>query len=423
MVTAKSYLSTQEGSRSASNLDVYQIRNDFPILKRRVHGKPLVYLDNAASNQKPQAVIDAIEKVYTGFYSNIHRGVHTLSQECTLAYEEARGKVQRFLNAAHSQEIIFVRNATEGINLVASSYGRTNLTQGDEIILSAMEHHANIVPWQILCQQTGAVLRVVPMTDEGELRLDEYRKLLNDKTRFVSITHISNALGTINPVRDIIAAAHERGVPVLIDGAQSAPHCSIDVQELDCDFFVFSGHKLYGPSGAGVLYGKSDLLNSMPPYQSGGDMIRYVSFEKTLYNDLPYKFEAGTPPIAEAIGLGAAIDYVTSIGMDSIAAYEHELLDYATQAMAEIPEIRFIGTAKEKTAVISFLVGDIHPHDVGTILDQQGVAIRTGHHCAQPIMDRFGIPATARASFAFYNTREEIDVLIAGIQKVIEVFA
>ncbi|MBN2330010.1 MAG: cysteine desulfurase [Candidatus Omnitrophica bacterium] len=403
-------------------MDAYKLRDDFPILKRWVHGKPLVYLDNAASSQKPQAVIDAIEKVYTDSYSNIHRGVHALSQECTSAYEEAREKVQNFLNAAHSKEIIFVRNATEAINLVVSSYGRTNLSRGDEIVISAMEHHANIVPWQILCQQTGAVLRVAPMTDEGELQLDEYKKLLNDKTRFVSIVHISNALGTINPIRDIIAAAHDRGVPVLIDGAQSAPHTSIDVQELDCDFFVFSGHKLYGPSGIGVLYGKTEFLDSMPPYQGGGDMISYVSFEKTLYNDLPYKFEAGTPHIAGAIGLGAAIDYLTSIGLDSIAAYEQELLEYATRALAEIPEVRIIGAAKEKAAVISFLIGDIHPHDVGTILDQQGVAIRTGHHCAQPIMDRFGIPATARASLAFYNTREEIDALIAGIKKVIEVF-
>lgn len=408
---------------TAPSLDIDKIRDDFPVLKRQVHGKPLVYLDNAASNQKPQAVIDALGNVYSSHYSNIHRGVHLLSQESTNAYEEARVKVQHLLNAAHSKEIIFVRNATEGINLVASSFGRKFLREGDEIIISAMEHHANIVPWQLLCEQTGSILRVIPMTDAGELILDEYKKLLNDKTRFVSVVHISNALGTVNPVREIIRLAHDRGVPVLIDGAQSAPHFPIDVQELDCDFFVFSGHKLYGPTGIGVLYGKAELLDSMPPYQGGGDMISYVSFEKTLYNDLPYKFEAGTPHIAGAIGLGAAIDYLNGIGLDAIAAYERELLAYATEVLRGIPEVRIIGTARNKAAVISFLVGDIHPHDIGTILDREGIAIRTGHHCAQPVMDRLNIPATARASFAFYNTHEEVDALAQGIKKVIEVFA
>lgn len=415
--------STKDWDVTASTFDVYKIREDFPVLKRWVHGKPLVYLDNAASNQKPQAVIDALDQVYSNYYSNIHRGVHLLSQESTNAYEEARGKVQNLLNAAHSKEIIFVRNATEAINLVASSYGRKFLREGDEIIISAMEHHANIVPWQLLCEQTGSILRVIPMTDEGELLLDEYKKLLNDKTRFVSVVHISNALGTINPIREIIRLAHDRGVPVLIDGAQSTPHLPIDVRELDCDFFVFSGHKLYGPTGVGVLYGKAELLDSMPPYQGGGDMISYVSFEKTLYNDLPYKFEAGTPHIAGAIGLGAAIDYLTGIGLDAIAAYEHELLAYATEVLHEIPEVRIIGTAREKAAVISFLLGDIHPHDIGTILDREGIAVRTGHHCAQPVMDRLHIPATARASFAFYNTREEVDALARGIKKTIEVFS
>ncbi len=403
--------------------DISKIRQDFPILSRTVHGKPLVYLDNAASNQKPRAVIDAITSVYSDYYSNIHRGVHLLSQECTTAYEEARQTAQKFINAADSKEIIFVRNATEGINLVASSYGRSKINKGDEIIISAMEHHANIVPWQMLCEQTGAVLRVIPMTDEGELVFDKYQKLLNDKTALVAVVHVSNALGTINPIEDIIRLAHSRGVPVLIDGAQSAPHQKIDVQALDCDFFVFSGHKIYGPTGTGVLYGKSEYLNSMPPYQGGGDMISYVSFEKTLYNDLPYKFEAGTPNIAGSIGMAAAIDYLNSIGLEAIAQYEHDLLDYATQVLSDIPEVQIIGTAQDKASVISFLIEDIHPHDIGTILDKYGIAVRTGHHCAQPVMDRLGIPATARASLAFYNTKEEIDALGHGIKKVIEVFS
>jgi cysteine desulfurase / selenocysteine lyase len=402
--------------------DISKIREDFPILSRTVHGKPLVYLDNAASNQKPRAVIDAISGVYSDYYSNIHRGVHLLSQECTNAYEKARQTAQKFINAPSSKEIIFVRNATEGINLVASSYGRSKINKGDEIIISAMEHHANIVPWQILCEQTGAVLRVIPMTDEGELIFDQYQKLLNDKTALVAVVHVSNALGTINPVKDIIRLAHNRGVPVLIDGAQSAPHQKIDVQALDCDFFVFSGHKIYGPTGTGVLYGKSEYLEAMPPYQGGGDMISYVSFEKTLYNDLPYKFEAGTPNIAGGIGMAAAIDYLNSIGLEAIAQYEHDLLIYATQVLSDIPEVQIIGTAQDKASVISFLLEDIHPHDIGTILDKHGIAVRTGHHCAQPVMDRLGIPATARASLAFYNTKEEVDALAHGIQKVIEVF-
>ena len=422
MISLGEHLSTQDRDTLTESLDIDRVREDFPILKRWVHGKPLVFLDNAASNQKPQIVIDALSGVYSNYYANIHRGVHLLSQECTHAYEEARGKVQRFLHAPQNKEIIFVRNATEGINLVASSYGRKFLHAGDEIIISALEHHANIVPWQLLCEQTGSILRVIPMTDDGELLLEEYKKLLNDNTRFVSVGHISNALGTVNPIRNIIRMAHDRGIPILIDGAQSAPHVPIDVQELDCDFFVFSGHKLYGPTGIGILYGKAEILDTMPPYQGGGDMISYVSFEKTLYNDLPYKFEAGTPHIAGAVGLGVAIDYLQSLNLTAIAAHEQDLLTYATEVMREIPEVRIIGNAKEKAAVMSFLVGDIHPHDIGTILDREGIAIRTGHHCAQPVMDRLKIPATARASFALYNTREEIDILIQGIKKVIEVF-
>lgn len=422
MVCATAAVSTPNWSVDKAAFPVEKIRGDFPILKRWVHGKPLVFLDNAASNQKPQAAIDAMEDVYSNYYANIHRGVHLLSQECTNAYEGAREKAQRFLNASSTKEIVFVRNATEGINLVASSYGRKFLREGDEIVISALEHHANIVPWQLLCEQTGSVLRVIPMTDEGELILDEYKKLLNDRTRFVSVVHVSNALGTVNPVCEIVRLAHDRGVPVLIDAAQSAPHTPIDVRELDCDFLVFSGHKVYGPTGIGVLYGKEEYLEVMPPYQGGGDMISYVSFEKTLYNDLPYKFEAGTPHIAGAIGLGAAIDYLTGIGLETISAYERELLNYATQAMSAIPEVRIVGTAREKAAVISFLIGEIHPHDIGTILDREGIAIRTGHHCAQPVMDRLNIPATARASLALYNTREDIDALIRGIGKVIEVF-
>ncbi|HXG91161.1 MAG TPA: cysteine desulfurase [Blastocatellia bacterium] len=404
------------------SFDVSRIREDFPILKQLVHGKPLVYLDNAATSQKPQAVIDAMLRYYTQDNSNIHRGVHTLSERATAQYEEARAKAQRLINAADSREIIFTRGATEAINLVASACGRERVGGGDEVLITAMEHHSNIVPWQMLCEERGASLRVAPINDDGELLIDEFEKLLNERTRFVSVAHISNALGTINPVRRIIEMARSRNIPVLIDGAQAAPHLKIDVQELDCDFYAFSGHKIYGPTGIGVLYGKAHLLEAMRPYQGGGDMIASVSFEKTVYNTIPYKFEAGTPNIAGTIGLGAAIDYVNQVGLDNIAAYEHELLEYGTKALSEIPGVRLIGTAKEKASVLSFVIEGVHPHDVGTILDREGVAIRTGHHCAQPVMERFGVPATSRASLAFYNTREEIDALVAGICKVKEVF-
>jgi cysteine desulfurase/selenocysteine lyase len=387
-----------------------------------VYGKPLVYLDNAATSQKPSAVIDAMTRYYSTDNSNIHRGVHLLSERATQAYEEARVKVQRFINAAQSKEIIFTRGTTEAINLVANSYGRANVQAGDEVLITAMEHHSNIVPWQILCEEKGARLRVAPINDDGELILEEFEKLLNDRTKLVSVVHVSNALGTINPVRGIVEIAHRHNVPVMIDGAQAAPHMTLDVQELDCDFYAFSGHKVYGPTGIGVLYGKASLLDAMPPYQGGGDMIATVTFEKTTYNTLPYKFEAGTPNIAGTIGLGAAIDYVNQIGLDRIARYEHELLSYGTEALSQIPGLRLIGTAKEKAGVLSFVLEGVHPHDVGTILDREGIAIRTGHHCAMPVMERFGIPATARASLAFCNTREEIDALVAGIGKVKEVF-
>jgi cysteine desulfurase/selenocysteine lyase len=404
-------------------LDVSRIRRDFPILAQRVHGKPLVYLDNAATSQKPQSVLDALTRYYTTENSNVHRGIHYLSEQATADYEDARSKVKGLLNASDDREIVFVRGATEGINLVAGSYGRSNVGQGDEVIISAMEHHSNIVPWQILCQERGAYLRVVPMNDDGDLLVDEYERLLGPRTKLVSIVHVSNSLGTINPVRRIIEMAHSRGVPVLVDGAQSAPHMNVDVQELDCDFFVFSGHKLYGPTGIGALYGKAGLLEAMPPYQSGGDMIKSVTFEKTTYNSLPYKFEAGTPNIGGAIGLGAAIDYITDIGMDRMSAYEHDLLKYGTERLSTISGLQLIGTAREKADILSFVLRDIHPHDIGTILDNEGIAIRTGHHCTQPVMDHFGIPATARASLAFYNTREDIDALVKGIDKVIEVFS
>jgi cysteine desulfurase/selenocysteine lyase len=407
---------------AVAGFDVSKARKDFPILRQKIHGKPLVYLDNAASAQKPQAVIDAISRFYSEDYSNIHRAVHQLSERSTRAYEEGRVKVQRFIHAAAAREIIFVRGTTEGINLVAQSYGRTHIGSGDEIIISALEHHSNIVPWQILCEQTGAVLRVIPINDSGEVQLDEFERLLNSRTRLVAIAHISNALGTIVPVRKIIALAHRRDVPVLVDGAQAAPHMKIDVQELDCDFYLFSGHKLYGPTGIGVLYGKANLLEEMPPYQGGGDMISSVTFEKTTYNSLPYKFEAGTPNIEGVVGLAAAIDYLNDLGLDSIGAYEGELLAYGTKRLAQVEGLRIIGTAREKAAVLSFVLEGVHPHDVGTVLDAEGIAVRTGHHCAQPVMERFGIPATTRASLAFYNKREEIDALVEGIEKVKEMF-
>jgi cysteine desulfurase/selenocysteine lyase len=396
-------------------------RFHFPLLRREVNGKPLVYLDNAATSQKPQVVIDAIMKYYHEENSNIHRGVHYLSTKATEAYEQARVKVQQFINARSIQEIIYVRGTTEGINLVAATYGRKNVREGDEVLISAMEHHSNIVPWQMLCEEKKAKLRVIPMNDAGELLLDEYEKLLTARTKIVGLAHISNALGTINPIRTMVELAHRRGIPVLVDGAQAVPHMKVDVQELDCDFYTFSSHKMFGPTGVGILYGKKELLEAMPPYQGGGDMIKSVTFEKTIYNDLPYKFEAGTPSIAGGIGLGAAIDYMKRMDMQAVAAYEKELLTYATKKLSAIAGLRIIGTAKEKASVISFVLEGIHPHDIGTILDLEGVAIRTGHHCAQPVMRRFGIPATARASFAFYNTKEEVDVLVSAIEKVKEV--
>jgi cysteine desulfurase / selenocysteine lyase len=415
-------LLASEKTTKTLDFDVDTIRKDFPILNQLVHGKPLVYLDNAATSQKPAAVIEAMTRYYSADNSNIHRGVHLLSERATKEYEEARVKVQGFINAAQAKEIIFVRGTTEAINLVTNSYGRANVKTGDEVLITAMEHHSNIVPWQLLCEEKGARLRVVPINDDGELILEEFEKLLNERTKIISVAHISNALGTINPIRGLVEIAHRHNIPVMIDGAQAAPHTKIDVQELDCDFYAFSGHKVYGPTGIGVLYGKASLLDAMAPYQGGGDMIASVTFEKTTYNVLPYKFEAGTPNIAGTIGLGAAIDYVNQIGLERIANYEEELLAYGTEALSQIPKLRLIGTANEKAGVLSFVLEGVHAHDVGTILDREGIAIRTGHHCAMPVMDRFGVPATARASLAFYNTREEIDALVAGINKVQEVF-
>jgi cysteine desulfurase/selenocysteine lyase len=414
-------LASEEPTRVLS-FEAGSIREDFPILKQLVYGKPLVYLDNAATSQKPTTVVEAMTHYYSTDNSNIHRGVHLLSERATQHYEEARVKAQRFINAAAPKEIIFTRGTTEAINLVAGSYGRANVVSGDEVLITAMEHHSNIVPWQILCEEKGARLRVAPINDDGELILEEFAKLLNERTKILSLAHVSNALGTINPIRAIVEIAHRHNVPVMIDGAQAAPHMKLDVQELDCDFYAFSGHKVFGPTGIGVLYGKASLLDAMPPYQGGGDMIASVTFEKTTYNTLPYKFEAGTPNIAGTIGLGAAIDYLNQIGIERIARYEHELLDYGTEALSQIPGLRLIGTAKDKAGVLSFVLEGVHPHDVGTILDREGIAIRTGHHCAMPVMERFGIPATARASLAFYNTKEEIDALVAGIHKVREVF-
>ncbi|MFN2531822.1 MAG: SufS family cysteine desulfurase [Pyrinomonadaceae bacterium] len=403
--------------------NVERIRADFPVLHQTVNGKPLVYLDNAASSQVPQVVIDRGSIYLEHEHSNIHRGVHYLSQRATTAYEGARERVKRFVNARESRECIFVRGTTEGINLVMHGYGRKFIGPEDEIIISAMEHHANIVPWQMLCEEKGCRLRVIPMNDAGELILDEYETLLNDKTRLVAIAHVSNSLGTINPIKQMIAHAHKYGVPVLIDGAQSAPHMPVDVQDLDCDFYTFSGHKMYAPTGSGVIYGKAELLEKMNPFQGGGDMIKSVTFEKTIYADLPNKMEAGTPAIASQIGLGAAIDYLNSIGREQAAAHERELLRYATERISAIEGVRIIGTAREKASVLSFVIDDIHPHDIGTILDQEGIAVRAGHHCAQPVMQRFKVPATARASFAFYNTKEEVDVLAQTIERVIEIFS
>lgn len=408
---------------NVAQYDVVSIRNDFPILERTIHGKPLVYLDNGASTQRPVQVINAIKDLYENHYSNVHRGVHTLSQESSILYDDARVKVRGFINASCVHEVVFTGGTTASINLVAQSYARPLLQKGDEILITHMEHHSNIVPWQIVCEQTGAELKVVPISDQGELEMDRFTELLSEKTKLVSVVQVSNALGTVNPVKKIIDAAHALGVPVLVDGAQAVPHIPIDVQALDADFYVFSGHKLYGPTGVGVLYGKEQLLNAMPPYQGGGDMILSVSFEKTEYNSLPYKFEAGTPNIAGVVGLGAAVDYVQKIGLGAIAAHEHGLLEYATARLKQIDGLRIIGEAGQKAGLISFVLDQVHPHDIGTLLDAEGVAIRAGHHCAQPVMQRYGVPATARASFGMYNTFQEIDVLAEAIVKTIGMFS
>lgn len=409
--------------RNAPALDVERIRAEFPILGETVHGRPLVFLDSAASSQKPACVIDAIADCYRHEYANIHRGVYWLSERATAAFERTREKTRSFLNAASVREIIFTRSATEAINLVAASYGGSRVGEGDEVVISAMEHHSNIVPWQMLCQRTGARLRVVPMDDRGELVLEDYAGLLTDRTRIVAIAHVSNALGTINPVRELIRMARERGIPVLLDGAQAAPHLAVDVRELDCDFYALSAHKLYGPSGVGVLFGREALLEAMPPWQGGGDMIRSVSFERTEYAELPHKFEAGTPAIADVIGFSATLDWLGEIGMDRIAAHEHDLLVYGTEALSSVEGLRIIGTAAHKAAVLSFTLDGVHPHDIGTVLDREGVAVRTGHHCAQPVMDFFRVPATARASFGVYNTRADVDALVAAVHKTRELFA
>jgi cysteine desulfurase / selenocysteine lyase len=406
---------------AAAQLDLKKIRAEFPILRERVHGHKLVYLDNAATAQKPDAVIDAISRYYRHDNANIHRGVHRLSERATEAYETARETAQVFLNAEQAREIVFVRGATEAINLVAQTFGRTHIGAGDEVLITAMEHHSNIVPWQMLCEEKGAKLVVAPINERGELKLDEFEKLLGPRTKIAAVTQVSNALGTINPVKEIIRQAHAIGVPVLVDGAQAVPHMPVDVRALDCDFYAFSGHKVYGPTGIGVLYAKAALLEEMPPYQGGGDMISSVTFEKTLYNKIPHKFEAGTPDIAGVIGLGAALEYVSALDMESVAAHEHALLDYATGKIGSIEGVRLIGTAAEKAGVLSFVMDNVHPHDIGTILDREGIAVRTGHHCAQPVMELFGIAATVRASFGVYNTKEEIDALAASIEKVKEI--
>ena len=399
-------------------IDVYAIRRQFPALEREVKGKPLVYFDNAATSQKPQMVIDAMMKYYTGFNANIHRGIHTLAEEATAAFESTRDDVREFIGAGSREEIIFTRGTTEGINLVAYTWGRQNLNAGDEVIISTMEHHSNIVPWQIICEEKSAVLKVIPVSDEGELLMEEYEKLLSPKTKLVSIVHASNSLGTINPVKRIIDLAHNAGAVVLIDGAQSTVHLDINVQEMDCDFFAFSSHKIYGPTGTGILYGKRKILEAMPVFQGGGEMIKEVTFTKTTYNDLPYKFEAGTPNIADVVAFKAALEFVKQTGKENIRQHEDELLRYATAALEQVPGLRIIGRAKRKVSVVSFVIDKVHPQDIGILLDNQGIAVRTGHHCTQPLMDRFGIPGTARASFAVYNTKEEIDKLVTGINKV-----
>ena len=406
-----------------SRLDVDRVRKDFPVLEREVHGKPLAYLDNAATSQKPRAVIDALIHYYSSYNANIHRGVHSLSEEATVAYEAARDKVRDFIRAPSSEEIVFTRGTTEAINLVAQSYLRPRIREGDEILISQMEHHSNIVPWQLVREQTGAVLKVAPINERGEIELEQFSNLLGPRTRFVALAHVSNALGTINMVQEMVRLARMRGVPVLLDGAQAVPHLPVDVQELGCDFYAFSGHKMYAPTGIGALYGRRELLEEMEPYQGGGEMILSVTFEKTTYNRVPYKFEAGTPNIAGAIGLGTAIDYLLGLDLQAVRAHEDELLEYATKEVSKIPSVRLIGTAASKTGVLSFLLGEIHAHDVGTVLDQEGIAVRTGHHCAQPVMDRFGVTATARASFAVYNTTEEVDRLVEGLHRTLEIFS
>jgi cysteine desulfurase / selenocysteine lyase len=408
---------------TAFGFDVERVRADFPILHRKVHGHDLVYLDNGATSQKPRAVIEAIARYYEQDNANIHRGVHYLSERATAEFESARKTAQLFLNARRPEEIVFVRGTTEAINLVAQTYGRAHVSAGDEVLITAMEHHSNIVPWQLLCEEKGAKLRVAPINDEGELILEEFERFLGPRTKLVAVAHVSNALGTINPIASIAKLAHAKGIPVLVDGAQAVPRLPVDVQKLDCDFYVFSGHKAYGPTGIGILYGKSALLEAMPPYQGGGDMISSVTFEKTTYNKVPYKFEAGTPDMSGAVGLKAALEYLNQLGMENIAAHESELLAYATDAISRIPGIRVIGRAKEKSGVLSFVMDGIHPHDIGTVLDQEGIAVRTGHHCAQPVMERFGVEATVRASFGLYNTKQEVDALVRGIQRVKEVFA
>jgi len=410
-------------SAGTLDLDLETLRGQFPILQSQVNGKPLVYLDNAATTQKPSLVIETLVRFYSEQNANIHRGIHYLSAQATDSYENARERVARFINAPHSRQVIFVRGATEGINLVAQSYGRSHFKKNDEIILTIHEHHSNIVPWQLICEQTGALIKVVPMDDRGVLDMEVFEKLLNDHTRLVAVSHISNAIGTINPVADIIAKAHAREVPVLVDGAQWVPHFPVDVQALDCDFYVFSGHKMYAPTGIGVLYGKEDLLNDMPPYHGGGDMIRSVTFEKTTYRDIPERFEAGTPNIVGVIGLAAAIEFIESVGPEKIAAYEEELLDYATNTLESVESLRIIGKSPDKAGVVSFMLGDIHPHDIGTFLDNEGIAIRAGHHCAQPLMKRLGIPGTARASFGLYNTHKEVDKLAAVLRNITTFFA
>src|SRR5580765_813420 len=413
----------ERSAAEMSNWNVEKIRKDFPVLSQTVNGKPLVYLDNAASSQVPQVVIDRGSKYLAEEHSNVHRGVHYLSQHATTAYEAAREKLKRFINAKEAKECIFVRGTTEGLNLVAHSYGRKFIGEGDEIIISQMEHHSNIIPWQQIAEEKGAKIRVIPMNERGELIIDEYENLLNERTKIVAVAHVSNSLGTVNPIKEMVATAHKFGVPVCVDGAQSVPHFPVDVQDFDCDFFAFSGHKMFGPTGSGILYGKREWLDKMPPYQTGGGMIRTVSFEGTTVAPIPDKFEAGTPAIAAGIGLGAAVDYINALDFEAAAAYEHELLEYASSRLADIPGVKIIGTAANKASVLSFTIEGVHPHDIGTILDQEGIAVRAGHHCAQPVMHFFNVPATARASFAFYNTREEVDKLAEAVQKVIEVFA